>query len=97
MGLQEYSTEELKAELKRRAEQQSVNRCRMCKHWGEINYWGQPTDENTIYGQTRYCTFHTTKTGKYRGHPGSALACGYFEKKGGQNDNTGTEREEAGS
>ena len=45
MGLQEYSTEELKAELKRRAEakragQQSVNRCRMCKHWGEINYWG---------------------------------------------------------
>ncbi len=86
MKLQEYSTEELKAELKRRAEakrvkQQSVNRCRMCKHWGEINYWGKPTDENTIFGFTRYCTFYITKTGKYRGHPGSALACCHFENK----------------
>lgn len=49
MELQEYSTEELKAELKRRAEakraeQQSVKRCRMCKHWGEINYWGGEAD-----------------------------------------------------
>lgn len=23
----------------------------------------------------------TTKTGKYKGHPGSALACGYFDRK----------------
>lgn len=94
MELQEYSTEELKAELKRRAEEKraeklSVKRCRMCKHWGEINYWGQPTNENTMFGLTRYCTFHTTKAGKYRDHPGSALACCHFERKEARNEPRG--------
>lgn len=84
MKLQEYSTEDLKAELKRRADvkrakQQSVNRCRMCKHWGEINYLGKPTGENTLYGLTRYCLFSKSKRGKYKCNPGSALACCNFE------------------
>lgn len=85
MELQEYSTEELKAELKRRAEakraaQQSINRCRMFKHWGEINCWGKPTDENSLYGLTRYCLFNKAKRGGYKCNPGSALACGHFER-----------------
>lgn len=86
MELQDYTTEELKAELKRRAEakrvkQQSVNRCRMCKHWGEITCWGNPTDENTLYGLTRYCLFSKSKRGKYKCNPGSALACCHFKNK----------------
>ena len=41
MKLQDYTTEELRAELKRRtdlvkAEKAKVKRCRMCKHWGKI-------------------------------------------------------------
>ena len=47
MELKDYSTEELRAELKRRndlakAEKAKVKRCRMCKHWGEITYFGNP-------------------------------------------------------
>ena len=45
MTLHDYTTEELNAELKRRtdlakAERVKVKRCRMCKHWGEVDYWG---------------------------------------------------------
>ena len=41
MTLQDYTTEELRAELKRRtdlvkAEKAKVKRCRMCKHWARI-------------------------------------------------------------
>lgn len=43
MELKDYSTEELRAELKRRNdlakdEKAKVKRCRMCKHWGEITF-----------------------------------------------------------
>lgn len=46
MTLQDYTTEELRAELKRRtdlvkAEKAKVKRCRMCKHWGAITYFWQ--------------------------------------------------------
>ena len=46
MELKDYSTEELKAELKIRsdlakAEKAKVKRCRMCKHWGKITYSGE--------------------------------------------------------
>ena len=49
MKLQDYTTEELKAELKRRAdfvkaEKAKVKRCRMCIHYGEVNYYGKPTE-----------------------------------------------------
>ena len=46
MELKDYSTEELKKELKRRndlakSEKDKIKRCRMCKHWGKIDYWGK--------------------------------------------------------
>ena len=49
MTIQDYTIEELKSELKRRhdlakAEKAKVKRCRMCKHWGEINYFGRPNN-----------------------------------------------------
>ncbi len=64
MTLQDYTTEELRAELKRRtdlvkAEKAKVKRCRMCKHWGEITYFGKPTN-NTI-GNSHPCRFFKTK------------------------------------
>lgn len=48
MELKDCTTEELRAELKRRnaeekAKKASILRCRMCKHWGAIDYWGYPT------------------------------------------------------
>ena len=85
MELKDYSTEELKAELKRRsdlakAEKAKVKRCRMCKHWGEINYFGNPSDG--IYGLYRCCKFFKNKTGKYyKVHSPSQLACEHFEEK----------------
>lgn len=45
MTLQDYTTEELKAELKRRADlakadKAKVKRCRMCRHWGSSKlFW----------------------------------------------------------
>lgn len=45
MELKDYTTEELRAELKKRnaeekAKKESILRCRMCEHWGEVNYLG---------------------------------------------------------
>ena len=49
MELKDYTTEELRAELKKRndeekAKRASVLRCKMCKHWDEIKYWENPTN-----------------------------------------------------
>lgn len=85
MTLQDYTTEELKAELKRRndlakVDRAKVKRCRICKHWGEINYFGNPS--NGIYGLNRCCKFFKHKTGKYyKVHSPSQLACENFEEK----------------
>ena len=54
MELKDYSTEELKAELKRRsdlvkAEKAKVKRCRMCKHRGGITYCGN-TNNISVFG-----------------------------------------------
>ena len=88
MELKDYTTEELKAELKRRvkelkAEKAKVKRCRMCKHWGEITYMGTPVTENTIIsGLSRCCKFFPSKTGRYyKCHLSSQLACEHFEEK----------------
>ena len=86
MELKDYSTEELKAELKRRsdlakAEKAKVKRCKMCKHWGEISYFGDKPDE-IYYGINRCCKFFKHKTGKYyHAHSPSQLACENFEEK----------------
>ena len=85
MNLEDYSTEELRAELKRRtaeekAKKESILRCRMCKHWGTIDYLGYPTNYNV--GYNRSCKFWKTKNGKYyRCHSASELACEHFERK----------------
>ena len=69
MELKDYSTEELKAELKRRsdlakAKKAKVKRCRMCKHWGEITHWGTPNDGG-ISGLNRCCRYQKHKSDKY--------------------------------
>ena len=84
MTLQDYTTEELRAELKRRsdlakAEKAKVKRCRMCKHWGEVkvDYVG---DASGLSLTSTSCQFHKTKNGKYyRCHAPSQLACEHFE------------------
>ena len=85
MELKDYSTEELKVELKRRsdldkAEKEKVKRCRMCKHWGEITHCGYPND-GFVFGLNRCCKFFKTKTGKYyKTHRPYQLACEHFEE-----------------
>ena len=86
MELKDYSTEELKAELKRRsdlakAKKAKVKRCRMCKHWGEITHWGTPND-NGIYGLNRSCKYQKHKSGKYyKAISAYQAACEHFEEK----------------
>ena len=84
--LKGFTTDELRAELKRRnaeekAKKESILRCRMCKHWGAIDYWGNPghyLERDT----PRCCRFFHTKNGKYyRCHNASQLACDHFERK----------------
>lgn len=85
MELKDYATEELRTELKRRAAEEkakkaSILRCRMCKHWGVIDYWGNPTNYNV--GDNLSCKFFKTKNGKYyRCHSASQFACEHFERK----------------
>ena len=89
MGLKDYTTEELRTELKGRnaeekAKRASILRCRMCKHWGKISYWGNPIIINHIlaYSNSCSCKFFKTKNGKYyRCHSASQLACEHFERK----------------
>ena len=83
--LKGFTTDELRAELKRRnaeerAKKESVLRCRMCRHWGAIDYWGNPL--NSDFRDKRSCKFFKTKNGKnYRCHNASQLACEHFERK----------------
>lgn len=84
-ALKGFTTDELRAELKirnveERAERESVLRCRMCRHWGAIDYWGNPL--NSDFRDKRSCVFFKTKNGKnYRCHNASQLACEHFERK----------------
>ena len=86
MMLQDYTMEELRAELKRRnalakAEKSKIKRCRMCKHWGEVTYSGEPTN-GYVLGINRCCKFFKHKTGKYyKAHSPYQLACEHFEEK----------------
>ena len=85
MELKDYTTEELRAELKKRnaekrAKKASVLRCRMCKHWGAIDYWGNP--KNYLLRDKNSCKFFKTKNGRnYRFHSASQPACENFEIK----------------
>ena len=83
--LKGFTTDELRVEPKirnaeERTERESVLRCRMCRHWGEIDYWGNPL--NSDFRDKRSCVFFKTKNGKnYRCHNASQLACEHFERK----------------
>lgn len=83
--LKGFTTDELRTELKirnveERAERESVLWCRMCRHWGAIDYWGNPL--NSDFRDKRSCVFFKTKNGKnYRCHNASQLACEHFERK----------------
>ena len=84
MELKDYTTEELRAEIKRRhslaqAEKANVKRCKHCSHWGEITYFGVPNKDLFLGG---CCRFFTTKSGKhYKCHAASQSACEHFEEK----------------
>lgn len=88
-NLSQYTDEQLREELKRRAaerksQKEKVDRCRHCTHWGEITYLGQeiPEERLRIYGGSKYCRFFRTKSEKYyRAHSGSQLACEHFERQ----------------
>ena len=85
MELKDYTTEELRAELKKRSDEEkakkaSILRCRMCKHWGKVNYWGDYVGHSN--GDSRPCKFWKTKNRKYhRCHKASELACEHFERE----------------
>ena len=82
----DYITEELRAELKRRATEEkaqkvSILRCRMCKHWGEITHWGTPNDGG-ISGLNRCCRYQKHKSDKYyKAISAYQSACEHFEEK----------------
>lgn len=87
MELKDYTTEELKAELKRRSEEKKaemnkVKRCRMCKHWGEIDYWGNPVSVKVIYYPNKCCKFFHIGKSKtyYKCHKPYEIACEHFEE-----------------
>lgn len=88
-NLSQYTDEQLREELKRRAaerksQNEKVDRCRHCTHWGEITYLGQeiPEERRNRYGGNKYCKFFKTKSGgRYLSHSGSQHACEYFERK----------------
>lgn len=87
MELKDYSTEELKAELKRRSdlaksEKAKVKRCRMCINYGEVNYYGKPTQSKTERSMSKCCQFFSWGiNSKYKKcHAPSQLACEHFEQ-----------------
>lgn len=95
MGLKDYTTEELRAEISRRyairkAERDSVKRCRQCVHFGEITYFGKDVKEDWQRGRLHTCCkFHKTKNGKYyKVHNPSQPACEYFELKPQEDEST---------
>lgn len=86
--LKDYTTEELRAELRRRteiikAEKANIMRCKQCKFYGKITYYGKDVDEftDTISRlSSRSCKFHKTKNGKYyKVHQPYQIACEHFE------------------
>ena len=86
MELKDYTTEELKAELKRRndlakVEKEKIKRCRMCKHWGEVNCFGNP-NYDILCSRNKCCKFFKNSTGKYyKTHKAYQLACEHFEER----------------
>ena len=91
MTLQDYTTEELRVELKRRsdlakAEKTKVKRCRMCKHFGLIDIYGKKLTASQIefdshFNFSRPCEFFRTKNGeRFKCHAPSQPACEHFKE-----------------
>lgn len=87
MELKDYSTEELRAELKKRyaelkAERAKIKRCRDCKYFGKVNYYGDPVNDSTSYLYSKCCQFFKWKrsTKYYLIHKPYQVACGHFEE-----------------
>lgn len=85
MTLHDYTIEELKAELKRRSDlakvdREKVKRCRMCIHYGKVNYYGEPISKE-VRNISRCCQFFSWgKNGRYKKcHAPSQLACEHFK------------------
>ena len=88
MELKDYTTEELRAEISRRyairkAERESVKRCKQCVHFGEITYFGSAVKDDWMRGKIHTsCRFHKTQNGKYyKVNRPYKPACEYFELK----------------
>lgn len=92
MNLEDYTTEQLKAELKRRAalrrdqvakERNSAATCRNCKHYCTINRGGHAIDPNVVTKwMSHCCPFAPYKNNGTRfrsllGHE----SCEHFERK----------------
>lgn len=86
MELKDYTTEELRQELKRRAEivrkeREKSLRCRNCVFFGVVDYWGNKKTPTT-WESNQSCPFHKTKNNKYyRCHNKSDVACEHFKSK----------------
>ncbi|MDO4212227.1 MAG: hypothetical protein Q4D23_11060 [Bacteroidales bacterium] len=80
--LQQFTKEELKEELRRRniakrKEKEGVPRCRNCKRYGTIGYYGGEPN-----GRTDCCPLMKVKSGKhYRVMNPSSLACKHYIQK----------------
>lgn len=87
MQLSDYTTEELKVELKRRAdvikaEHEKVKRCRHCKHLLCKNHRGEEVerDSNNIFGCQCKVTTSKVKPHKLKWVNKSQKACDKFEE-----------------
>ena len=86
MELKDYSTEELKAELKRRydeikKERSKIKRCKHCEYWDKISYHGVSIPNSGTYGIAKCCKFFKTKNNKYyRTHKHYDKACEHFKE-----------------
>ena len=92
MELKDYAIEQLRAELKKKSneiksEKAKVKRCRMCKHWGKITYWGEDLSSEKYEWLKRVncskcCIFFKNNNGKnYRSNSPYQLDCQHFEEK----------------
>lgn len=94
-ALRNYTTEELKAELRRRydeerAKRELVPRCRRCIHWGTVDQYGRPAKQPARVPSTAACPL--MRWGK-KNHPrfmaASHPGCEHYEYRGsGVNDIT---------
>ena len=87
MELKDYSTEELRAELRKsyaelKAERAKIKRCKDCKYFGKVNYYGDPVNGQTSWLYSKCYQFFKWKrsTKYYLVHKPYQVACEHFEE-----------------